>query len=213
MIKAIFFDFDGTISDAKKIAEDSLILTLDKFGYEYDKKKAFKLLGIKMRLMLKELGIDIRDVEKIREIFYGYFIKMAKEGKIRQCVSLKPLWKIKRDIPLIVVSNSDIDFLMISIKTLKIEGLFDRIYGAEKKIQKDEILRRLFEEMRISPREAIYVGDRFSDIKFARKIGCIAIAIHNKCSFSTLEEIKREKPNFIVKNFYELKKILEKLNN
>ena len=39
VIKAVFFDFDGTISDAKKIARDSMIQTLDEFGYDYDRKK------------------------------------------------------------------------------------------------------------------------------------------------------------------------------
>ncbi|MBU3924225.1 MAG: hypothetical protein KJ592_04870 [Nanoarchaeota archaeon] len=36
MIRAIFFDFDGTISDAKRIAYVSFVRTLKELGYEFN---------------------------------------------------------------------------------------------------------------------------------------------------------------------------------
>ena len=116
VIRAIFFDFDGTISDARKIAEDSLVLTLDEFGFEYDKRVAFGLLGIKMRFILEGLGLKNEDIRTVRKRFYEHFTRMAKEGGISPCVSLKPLWEMKKDLPLIVVSNSETHFLKASIK-------------------------------------------------------------------------------------------------
>ena len=75
MIKAIFFDFDGTISDAKKIAYDSMVRTLDEFGYEFDKKKLEKLLGERTRSILESLGLDIENIDDIRtqHIAHHYF--------------------------------------------------------------------------------------------------------------------------------------------
>jgi len=212
MIKAVFFDFDGTISDAKTIAEDSLALTLDEMGYKYDKKRAFELLGIRMRLILKGLNIKTQDIEKVRKIFYGHFIRMAEEGKISRCCTLKPLWEMKGGFPLVVVSNSDVSFLKASIKTLKIDGLFSGVYGAERNLEKDELLKKIFRKMKIKPSEAVYVGDRFSDVVFAKKAGCVSVGINNKCSWSTLKEIKKEKPDFIVKDFYGLRKVAGELN-
>jgi len=211
MIKAIFFDFDGTISDAKKIAYDSLVLTLDEFGYEFDKKLLLKLMGIKMRLILKELGIKGGNIEKVRRRFYKYFTKAAIDGGIKLCVSVKPLWDLKKDYPLVVVSNSELSFLKASIKVLKLKGLFKRVYGVDKKLSKDEILRKVFRKMGIKPSEVIYVGDRFSDVEFARDAGCVAVAIHNKCAWSSLALIKKERPDYIIKDFKGLKKIVEKL--
>jgi len=66
----------------------------------------------------------------------------------------------------------------------------------------------LFRKFGVKPSEAVYVGDRFSDVEFARKAGCVAVAIHNKCSWSSLSVIKKEKPDFIVKDFYGLKKVV-----
>lgn len=212
MIKAVFFDFDGTISDARKIAEASLVLTLDEFGFEYDRKVAFELLGIRMRFILKGLGLDDKDIDKVRKRFYEHFTRLALGGGIRPCVSLRPLWEMRKELPLVVVSNSKKSFLLASIKALKIEGLFSGVYGAERDLRKNDVLGRLFLKMGIEAWEAVYVGDRFSDVSFARKAGCVAVAICNRCSWSTLKDIKREKPDFIVRDFYSLRRVINSIN-
>ena len=74
------------------------------------------------------------------------------------------------------------------------------------------MLEKIFEKMKIRPVEAIYIGDRFSDVDYAREAGCYAVAIHNDCSWSTKSAILKEKPDFIIKDFKDLKRIVEKLN-
>lgn len=214
MIKAVFFDFDGTVSDARMIAFLSLSRTLEEFGYDFDEKRLMHLLGVKMERMLVQLGLEVDSVGEIRKKFYKYFTAAAVAGGIKPCSSLKPLFKMKEEgMPMYVVSNSRISFLKASIKVLKIEGLFKRIYGADEFDFKDEMLKVLFRRMGIKPSEAIYVGDRFSDIEFARKAGCVAVGIHNKCSFSTLKRIKEEKPDFIIRDFEGLRRVVSKLNS
>ncbi|MFH1452130.1 MAG: HAD family hydrolase [archaeon] len=212
MIKAIFFDFDGTISDAHGIAIKSLVRTLDEYGYNFSQNDVVDLLGSKMHLILKNLGVNPGHLDIIRRRFYKYFKLGAISGGIKPCVSLKPLWKLQEKYPLIVVSNSESSFLRASVKTLGIKGLFKRVYGAEKFAQKDEMLVKLFKKMKIKPSEAIYVGDRFSDVEFARDAGCYAVAIHNKCSWSDLKTIKKEKPDYIIRDFRELGRLVKRLN-
>jgi phosphoglycolate phosphatase-like HAD superfamily hydrolase len=212
VIKALFFDFDGTISDSKKIALESFIETLEEFGYKKQKREIQKLVGEKMQIMLKHLRIK-KEYTKIRKRFYDKFEMAAKQGGIKLCVPIEPLKKLKeKNIPLIIVSNSETNFLNVSIKRLKLKKLFSKTYGADRFKTKDEMLKKLFKKMKIKPYEAMYIGDRFSDIKFAKDAGFYSVAIHNKCSWSSLETIKKEKPNFIVKDFTELKKIVFKLN-
>jgi len=187
-------------------------MTLDEFGYEFDKRKALRLLGNKMQIILKGLGLKDGNLDNVRKKFYRYFTKAAVDGGIKLCVSVKPLWDLKKDYPLIVVSNSESSFLKASIKKLGLRGLFNKIYGVEKFLRKDAMLEKLFKKMKIKPSEAIYVGDRFSDIEVARDAGCIAVAIHNKCSWSSLAIIKKEKPDYIIRDFRGLKKIVRELN-
>ncbi len=211
MIKAIFFDFDGTISDAKRISYESMVRILGEYEYKFDDLKLRRLMGSKMQIILKELGLKVKDMQAMRKKFYKYFTKAALDGGIKQCVSLNPLWELSKKYPLIIVSNSETSFLKASIKKLKIEGLFKKIYGADKFTKKDKMLKKLFRKMKIKPSEAIYIGDRFSDIEYAREAGCIAIAIHNKCAWSNLSTIKKEKPDYIIKDFRELKKIINSI--
>jgi phosphoglycolate phosphatase-like HAD superfamily hydrolase len=208
VIRALFFDFDGTISDAHGIAFKSLVRTLDEFGYAFDRDKALGLLGNKMHIIFKKLGLDMGHLEAARRRFYKHFKREAMGGGIKPCVSLKPLWDLSKKYPLIIISNSETSFIEASIKKLKIKGLFKKVYGAEKFTTKDDLLKKLFKKMKIGPKEAMYIGDRFSDVEFARKSGCIAVAINNKCAWSDLKTIKKEKPDYIIKDFRELSKII-----
>ena len=212
MIKGIFFDLDGTINDARWLAHYSLTKTLDHFDFPYDDSKVYDALGNKMPGILKELGVKT-DVNKFRKEFLKYFLTGAREGKTKKCGNLRPLWKLSKKYPLTIVSNAETEFVKTSVDRLGIDKMFDAIYGGEAFDTKDKFLKKLFKELKIKPSEAIYVGDRFSDVRFARKAGCIAVAIHNKYSWSTLEKIKKENPDYIIKNFNQLRKLVEKLNS
>jgi len=209
VIKILFLDFDGTISDAKDAAYSSMVRTLDEFGYDFDKKKLLGLMGSRTHVILGELGIAKKNIERVRRRFYGYFTKAALSGGNKPCVSLKPLWKLKEEgVPMFIISNAKDSYLKVSIKKLGLKGLFRGVYGSGKFKSKDELLKKLFKKFGIKASEAVYIGDRFSDVEYARKAGCVAVAIHNKCAWSSLAEIKRERPGHIVKDFYGLARIL-----
>lgn len=211
MVKAVFFDFDGTISDARKIAIESLEEVLEEYKIPYSKKKLEKAMGAKTEKILEDLGIVKTIANPVRKKLFKKMIKRTKNGELKLCVSTKPLEEMKKDYKLIVVSNSQTAFIKVSAKELGIKKLFKEIHGSEKFNTKDEILKKLFKKHKIKPSEAAYVGDRFSDIEYAKKAGCLAIAIHNKCSWSTKKVIMAEKPDYLIKDFYDLKKILKKL--
>ena len=212
MIKTILFDFDGTISDAKKLTHETMYQILLEKGYKFDEKKFKKLMGVKTKEILRGLNIK-ESSEEINKIFYRRVIKGAKQGKLNLCVPIEPLKHLRKEkIKLIVISNSHSSFIKASIKSLKIKKLFHEIYGAEKFTTKDKLLEDLFKKMKIRPVEAMYIGDRFSDVDYARKAGCYAVAIHNKCAWSTKAEVLKEKPDFLIRDFSDLKRIVDKLN-
>ncbi len=208
MIKLILFDFDGTISDAHGIAYKSIVRTLEEFGYKFDRGRLLGLMGQKMREIFEGLGLSLENLSSVRRRFYKYFIGAALDGGIKLCVSVKPLWELKKKYPLIVISNSRTSFIRASIGKLGLDGLFKEVYGAEKFSSKDKLLKKLFRKFKIKPSEAIYIGDRFSDVEYARESGCVAVAINNKCSWSDLKTIKKEKPDYIVKDFRGLKRVI-----
>jgi phosphoglycolate phosphatase-like HAD superfamily hydrolase len=211
MIKIIFFDFDGTISDAKKLALSTLIEVLEEHKYKFNRKKLDKALGDKMEIIFRQLKIPTNHLQQIRKEFYKEITKHV--NKLSLCKPVSPLYKLNKKYRFIVVTNSESKFMLASAKKLMVKGLFSEIYGAEKFKSKDLALKMLFKKHNIKPGEAVYIGDRYSDIIFAKRAGCHSIAIHNKCSWSTLKEVKKERPDFIIKNFSQLAGVLKKLNN
>jgi HAD superfamily hydrolase (TIGR01549 family) len=209
--KYIFFDFDGTICDAHEIGLRSFVKVLDEYECKADKKSILKLMGTKLEHMLKEIGLNPGHIDSARRKFYKYFRKEVADGKAKLCVPIKPLWDISKEYNLIIISNSESRYVKASIKKLGMKGLFKKVYGAEKFTSKDEILTKLFKKYKLNPSKTLYVGDRFSDIEAAHSAKCLGVAIHNKCSWSGIKTIRQVNPDYVIKDFTELKKILQKI--
>ena len=213
MIRYIFFDFDGTISDARKLTYETMRDVLIKRGYTFSEAKLRKLMGAKTGAILKGLGIDSGETRKVKREFFNEVVKRTNNKSIKLCAPIESLRLLKKQgIRLIVVSNSEKPFLEASIGVLKIPGLFDKVYGSSIFKTKDKLLRRLFKRYNIKAKEVLYVGDRFSDVDYAHRAHCYAVAIHNKCAWSTKKEILAENPDYIISNFKELKELVEGLN-
>ncbi len=211
MIKAIFFDFDGTISDAHKIVHDGMIWLFENEGYKVNRKKLKRLLGEKMEKIVEKMGFK-GNVNVLREKFYKEVNRKLDNTKLKLCVSIKPLENLKKKYILLVVSNNETQFIKKSAKKLHVDNLFKEIHGAEGSKTKDILIKKLFKKYNFKPKQVIYVGDRFSDIKYARKADCWAVAIHNKYSWSSKKLILKEHPDFIIKDFEGLKKVIDKID-
>lgn len=211
MVKYLFFDFDGTISDARKLTYESIIHVLDSFYFHYSKSKVKILMGYKIQEILMRLGIKRVSASKIRRKFYSAIINKKKLSKLKLCCDVKPLWDLKKKgYQLIIVSNSESSFLKASIKQLKLEGLFYDVFGSESFKTKDEMLKKLLKKYNIKGKETFYIGDRFSDINYAHFVKMNSIAIYNKCSWSSKKILLKEKPDYLISNWDDLKFILEK---
>jgi len=213
-VKYIFFDFDGTISDAKKVTYEALAATLVDNDYKFNRAKLKKLMGLKTQQILAEFGIDKSNVKKVKAKFFSKAINDVLTNGLKLCAPVEPLYQLKKGgVKLIVLSNAEKSFLDASIKVLGLKKLFNKVYGSRPNDTKDKILKKLFKKYNIRAKDVIYVGDRFTDIEYAHKAHCIAVATHNKCAWSTKKQILDERPDYIISNFKELKEIVERLNS
>lgn len=211
-VKYIFFDFDGTISDAKRLTFDALITVLDRMDFKFSRIKAKKAMGGRMPEILGALGINEELVEDIRKGFYHEVVKRANLKDLKLCCDVGPLWELKKKgYRLVVVSNGRGVLLDASIKALKLEGLFFGAHGAEEFDTKDKFLRYLAKKYEIDGHKAMYIGDRFSDIVYAHRAKFVSVAIHNKCAWSSKKEILAENPDYIIHDFEDLKELVKKL--
>lgn len=211
MIKALFFDFDGTISDAREPVKEAIEYALLKSNYENNLKRIDKLMGLKLKEILRELNISKKLFKTIKRDYQKKLGGLL--NKIKLCVSVKPLKEFKKKYILAVVSNNERKFILKSAKKLGIGGIFKEYYCSENFSTKDIALKKLFKKYNIKSNEAVYIGDRFTDVIYAKKAGCTSIAISNSYSWSSRKELLKEKPDFIIKDFYEIKRAINKINS
>ncbi len=209
-IKLLVFDFDGTISDARSASFKTLNKILKKHNIPLNKSIISLHLGKKIQDILSIIGVPKKNIKQLRKEFFKLLVSESMLN-LKLCVSVKPLWKLKENYKLIVISNSEASFIKASIKQLKLQGLFNEVYCADNFPTKDKVLKQLSKKYKIKPKQIAYIGDMFSDVKYAKKAGCISIAIHNKYSWSSKKEIIKQHPDFIIKDFYSLKRLLTKL--
>lgn len=209
MIKLILFDYDGTLFDTHGAVIKSITKVLEDFEYIYDRTEIGELIGDKISLIFKRVGASPGHISMMVEQFY---LHKRKFTEIKKVADFGPLNKLAEKYPLIIISNTQTSLIKEILRLNKVDNLFKEVFGDEKFTTKDIMIKKLIREYKIRPQEVIYVGDRFSDIICSKKAGCISVAINNKYSWSDIEIIKKEGPDYIIKDFDELKELVEIIN-
>lgn len=206
MIKLIVFDFDGTLVDTWKVVDDAIRESVGKHGYKIG-KRFIRMLGDKpMREMLEHIVKNSMHLEKIMLDFIE-----KKEKSMHHIKRIKSVMKLKQiKQKKIILSNNLSPFIRDILMALEID-FFDEIYGADSFKNKEEKFREIIKEEGLDVREVIYIGDKPIDVVLARKVGCISVVISQKASWSPREELLEAEPDFLISDFGELKRIVEKL--
>ncbi|MBI2047291.1 HAD family hydrolase [Candidatus Pacearchaeota archaeon] len=207
--KLIMLDFDGTIVDTKKLYYSSILRELKKAGHHSGQaeKRLIANLGMRLPELLKRIGVkNKKKVEIIKGKINNYVIKNSEN--IKRCSHVDAIKNLKKDFHVVVISNSVRSFIRKIARRLRIESYFSRIIGGESFVDKAKMFKSLFMEYRIKPHDAVYVGDRAYDAIVARKAGCKSIIIANTCSWNSLPDIMKAKPDYVAGSLKGLKKVL-----
>jgi phosphoglycolate phosphatase len=209
-IKLIIFDLDGTIVDAYDAIIDSFNYTMKKLHLPMVEPLLIrKAVGwgdkmllspfVKKGLLAKALNI-YQPHHRVSLLKKSHLIPGAKN-------ILKYLKE--KGYGLAVASNRPSEFTRILIKHLKIDRFFDYVLCADqiKRGKPDpEIILRIMKYLSRSKRSTIYIGDMTVDVQAAKAAGVMSIAVLT--GSSSKQEIKKERPDFILENIVYLRKVL-----
>ena len=202
--KTLFFDFDGTIVDSKVAYYDAIGDSLKIFGFNNkDIDKAIDL-GFSLKRTLYKLGFSWINTWILKKRIMKKVRKRVNE--VKKCKDVEIIKKL--NAKKILVTNSLKEFIMPVLRHLKLKKYFDEIYGADDFDDKGVFLKKYVNDKKLSKEDCFYIGDRIKDVEVARKAGCQSIVIANKCSWDTPKELKKAKPDFIIKDLKELKRVL-----
>jgi len=215
MIKAVFFDFDGTLVDTNPLIirtfnetfanllpdrtlSDSEILdcigpTLQQTGEKYFPGRVQEF------------------VDHYRELNLAYHDDMVEiyKGIVEMLEALQQM-----GLHLAVVSSKKRDVVLRGMRLLDLEKYFDFILaGDEVTYPKphQEPVELALKRFGLKPSEAVMVGDNSHDIHSAQNAGVISVGVG--WAYKGADYLKKFSPDYIIKDADELIKLIEVTNN
>lgn len=209
MVKAIIFDFDGVIIESFDIKTQAFRELFKKYHDQVDeiveyhqqnggvsRYKKFEHIYnniLKMPLdqsTLKELGQEFSDLV-VEEIKKCPFVPGALEF-IRERSKKSRLF---------IASGTPEEELRSIVEARGLSGYFRGIYGSP--ATKSEIIKQILKNEKLTPEDAVFIGDTITDYREAEKVKVPFIARINDLSNNPLLELHVPK----IRDFYELSKI------
>jgi len=171
--KILVFDFDGTITDSKKLYVNILHDSLLKASYLYPRSHIVKALGPKLEQSLLNLKkFDRRTLKKLAKEINSFVTKKAES--LRICKNVKSeIHRLKKSgkYRIILLTNSVHAFPVAFLKKNKMMKDFDMILGSEDFTTKEDALKKLAKRFKADIRDITYIGDRVGDFKVAKHVG------------------------------------------
>lgn len=178
MIKAVLFDFDGTIADTLPLVVSSIQKSVEPF---LRKKISYK--DIAETFGPCEEGSILKLVPEhyieARELFYKYYIAdhLICPVPYNGIIDLVKMLKDRRVLVGLVTGKSK-RTTEISLEKYHMLGIFDIVKtGSLRKSIKTDCIKEILREYSLNTNEVFYIGDMPSDIDSARSVGIKIISV------------------------------------
>ena len=209
MIKAIIFDFDGTLLDTLHDLKDAINLALVKNNYsrQYSYEEAKSLIGMGTKTLcsraLSFTSFTQDDVDRLFQDFSSIY-KQIQCNKTRPFPHvIETLDKLKeKGLKLAILSNKvESNTLIICDKFFK-KDTFDFIIGQRKEfpLKPDPTsLKYLISLLGVKDDEILYVGDSDTDMKTADNLNLKKVAVTYGYRPESL--LKTFNPDYLIDDF------------
>jgi phosphoglycolate phosphatase len=197
MLKAIIFDFDGTVADTfDTIVDISNRLALE-FGYKQAAPDEIEQIkNLSSREIIRQSGVSIFKLP--------FILRRLKNELNNEIHRLNPLpgmrealeeLKIKGYILGIITSN-DRENVTLFLEKNKLKELFEFIYSGATIFGKSRVINRFLNQANLAPEEVIYVGDETRDIEAAKRSKIKMIAV--SWGFNSKTVLAKHNPDFLI---------------
>jgi len=223
MIKLVAFDWNGTLlsdTNAALIAENMVMkssgtkpITLLKFQQSFD----IPIIKFWLAVGLTEKELK-KNIVSIEDTFHNNYEKLVNSARTRSGTKEVLEWLHQKHILRIIYSNHNLPNIHRQLTRLKINHFIDTVLARKNQSDQSHVFGRTKEQKlfgfvkqnKLKPREVVSVGDTEEEIQIGKQYGYHTVAITG--GYNTTARLKKQKPDFLIHNMLELKKIVKQLN-
>lgn len=219
MLKAVFFDLDGTLVNSLCDLFNAVNYALEFYGYQKRDYVEFKsLVGNGNRYMIEnalpEHSRDGEEIQKTLNKFFEYYESHCAD-KTRQYDGISDLLKYLKEkgIKTAVITNKAQAMTEAVLSSLFKDGTFDAVYGQREGIpvKPDPSLCILAAgELGVLNSECLFVGDSANDINVAKNFACKSVGV--LWGFREKEELATAGADYIVSKPSEIADIIKSID-
>lgn len=202
-IKAVLFDFDGTIADT----HDAFLAIVNRLAGEfgYPRVDQAELMRLK-----KLSSAEVIKYAQVSPFKIPFILKRFKKELGKEIINLKPhlqmaevlAWLKDRGYVLGIVTSNSPDNVRIFLEKNNLGNYFNFIKAGTTLFGKNRIINRVLKEHNLPAAEVIYVGDETRDISAAKKSHLVMIAV--AWGFSSPAILQEYEPDFLIHHPHEL---------
>ncbi len=216
MLKYIFFDLDGTLTDPGLGITNSILYALEKMGLELPKRESlYKFIGPPLMVSFTEfMGMTEDDAKRATKLYREYFAeKGLLENRPYDGIAEMLSTLCDNGYTLCVATSKPEPFAVQIMEHFELAKYFTHICGStlgNERGTKTEVLEYLISKLdNCSAENTVMIGDRHHDIDGAKNVGIPSIGV--LWGYGSVEEFQKAGADYIAKDQSELVEILRKL--
>lgn len=208
MIRAVLFDWDGTLVDTAEASYRCYVRMFAEFAIPFDRDTYARTYSPNWYLTFRALGLDEEHWSRADQRWLAHFADERVELLEGARHVLETV--TARGLATGIVTSGSRDRVE---RELELHGLaqhlHERVYGCEvsKKKPHPEGLLLCLERLRVASEEAVFVGDSPEDIEMARAAGVYSIAVTG--GYPNRDALLASKPDVFTESIAALLDVLD----